>query len=69
MYQKNDCSKIQNHGLNHGLFLSLFKHITCHIHQIVYILAYSNFILNFKAILALSKIATSAQTHKSISLR
>ena len=37
------CSKI----LNHGLFLSLFKLIPCHIHWIVFVLAYLNFIFEF----------------------
>ena len=37
------CSKM----LNHGLFFSLFKLITCHIHWIVYVLAYSNVIPTF----------------------
>ena len=41
------CSKMLNHGLNHGLFLSLFKLIPCHIHWIVYVLAYLNFIFEF----------------------
>jgi hypothetical protein len=63
------CSKMLNHGLNHGLFLSLFKLIPCHIHWIVSVLAYLNFIFEFyfKAALALPKTAGSAQTHKSIS--
>ena len=39
------CSKMLNHGLNHGLFLSLFK--PCHIHWIVLVLVYLNFILEF----------------------
>ena len=37
------CSKL----LNHGLFISLFKRIPCHIHWIVYVLAYWNFIFKF----------------------
>ena len=41
------CSKMLNHGLNHGLFLSLFKLIPCHIHWIVFVLAYLNFIFEF----------------------
>ena len=41
------CIKMLNHGLNHGLFLSLFKLIPCHIHWIVYVLAYLNFIFEF----------------------
>ena len=41
------CSKILNRGLNHGLFLSLFKLIPCHIHWIVFVLAYLNFIFEF----------------------
>ena len=49
------CSKM----LDHGLFLSLFKLIPCPMHWISY--------LNFKAVLALTKTAGSAQTHKSIS--
>ena len=57
------CSKMLNQGLNHGLFLSFFKTIPCHIHWIVHVLAY----LNFKALLALPKMAPSAQTNKSIS--
>ena len=59
------CSKMLNHGLNRGLFLSLFKLILCPTRWIVYVLAYLN--LNFKAVLALPKMAGSAQTHKSIS--
>ena len=59
------CSKMLNHGLNHGLFLLLFKLIHCHIHWILYVLAYSY--LNFKAVLALPKTADSAQTLKNIS--
>ena len=38
-------SKMLNHVLNHGLFLSVFKIIPCHIHWIVYVLAYLNFII------------------------
>ena len=50
--------------VNHGLFLSLFKLIPCPIHWIVYIwISY----LNFNAVLALRKLAGSAQTHQSIS--
>ena len=37
------CSKM----LNHGLLLSHFKHIPCHIHWIVFVLAYLNFIFEF----------------------
>ena len=37
------------------------------IHWIVYVLAYSYFIFEFKAFLALHKMACSAQPHKSIS--
>ena len=61
------CSKMLNHGLNHGLFLSLFKLTPCPIHWIVYVLAYLNFIFEFKAVLALPKMVRSAQTHKNIS--
>ena len=41
------CSKILNHDLNHGLFISFFKLISCHIHWIVYVLVYINFIVEF----------------------
>ena len=41
------CRKMLHHGLNHGLFLSLFKLIPCHIHWIVYVLAYLKFIFEF----------------------
>ena len=41
------CSKMLYHGLNHGLNLSLFKLISCHIHWIVYVLVYLNFIFEF----------------------
>ena len=44
------CSKILNHGLNNGLFFSLFKLISCPIHWIVYVLAYSNFIFHISFI-------------------
>ena len=58
-------SKMLNHGLSHGLFLSLFKLIPCSIHWIVHVFHISY--LNFKAVLALPKMARSAQTYKSIS--
>ena len=43
------CSKILNHGLNHGFFLSLFKLISCPIHYIIFVLAYSNFKFEFSS--------------------
>ena len=48
------------------IFILHFKLMPCPIHWMVYMLAYLNFILNFKAVLALPKTARSAQTHKSI---
>ena len=42
------CSKMLNSGLNYGLFLSIFKLIPCHIHWIVYVLAYLNFLFEFQ---------------------
>ena len=68
--QTSDCvrCKILNHGLNNGLFLSIFKLIPCPIHWIVYVIAYLNFVLDFKAVqLAMPKTARSAQARKSIS--
>ena len=47
------------------IFILFFKLIPCPIHWIVYVLAYLDFIMNFKAVLALPKTADSAQTHKS----
>ena len=62
------CSKMLNHGLNHGLFLSIFKLIPCPIYLSVYVIAYLNFVLDFKAVqLAMPKTARSAQARKSIS--
>ena len=43
------CSKMLNHGLNHWLFLSPFKLIPCHIHWIIFMLAYLNFIFEFQS--------------------
>ena len=54
-----------NHGLNHGFFISPFKPISCPIHWIVCVLAYSY--LNFRAALMQPKTAASAQTLKSMS--
>ena len=59
--------KMLNHGLNHGFFLLLFKLLSGPIHWIVCVLAYFNFILNFRAVLVLPKTAGSAQTHRSMS--
>ena len=41
--------------------------IPCHIRWIKYVVAYVNFLFEFKAVLALPKTAGSAQTHESIS--
>ena len=59
------CSKMLNHGLNHGLFLSLFKLFHCHIHWIVYVLTYLNFIFEFESSFSTTQTAQSAQTHES----
>ena len=42
-----ECNEMLNHGLNHGLFFSLFKLLPCHIHWIVYVLSYLNFMFEF----------------------
>ena len=60
------CNKMLNHGLDHGFFLSLFKLTPFPVHWIVCVLAYLNFIFEFKAVLAKPKTARSAQTHKNI---
>ena len=43
------CSKMLNRGLSHAFFLSLFKLVPCPIYWIVCVLAYSNFIFEFKS--------------------
>jgi hypothetical protein len=48
--------KMLNHGFNHGLFISLFKLITRPMHWIVSMLSIQISYLNFKAVLALSKM-------------
>ena len=59
--------KMLNHGLIHGFFLSLFKLKPCPMHWIVCVLAYLNFIFEFRAVLVLPKTAGSAQTCRSMS--
>ena len=44
-----NCSKMLNNGLNHGLSISLFKLITCPIHEVVCVLAYSNSKFEFQS--------------------
>ena len=57
------CSKLLDYDLNHGLFRSLFKLIPCHIHWIVYVLAYLNFIFEFYSSFSTAQKWTALPKH------